>query len=119
MRRAMNVIHALEAIPNPRHRRGRRYPLYGLLAVVILAAMHPSQSPLADGWIRVWVTRDVAVGTCAPQNDLLTHPALGVRAVKRIPGCATFRSTVSKLPVEALEDALTSSCSCWRNAIKH
>jgi hypothetical protein len=28
----MNVIQALKTIPDPRSRRGRHYPLFGLLA---------------------------------------------------------------------------------------
>jgi hypothetical protein len=40
----MNVIHALKAIPDPRRRRGRHYPLYGLLAIALLAAMHGDRS---------------------------------------------------------------------------
>jgi len=40
----MNVIQALTTIPDPRRRRGRHYPLYGLLAIALLAAMHGERS---------------------------------------------------------------------------
>ena len=40
----MNVIQALKTIPDPRSRRGRQYPLFGLLAIVLLAAMHGERS---------------------------------------------------------------------------
>ena len=40
----MNVIQALTTIPDPRRRRGRQYPLFGLLAIVLLAAMHGERS---------------------------------------------------------------------------
>jgi hypothetical protein len=36
----------LRMIPDPRGRRGRVYPLYGLLAVLILAVMHGENSLL-------------------------------------------------------------------------
>ena len=40
----MNVIQALKTIPDPRSRRGRHYPLFGLLAIVLRAAMHGERS---------------------------------------------------------------------------
>jgi len=40
----MNGIQALKTIPDPRSRRGRQYPLFGLLAIVLLAAMHGERS---------------------------------------------------------------------------
>jgi len=40
----MNVIQALKTIPDPRRRRGRHYPLFGLLAIVLRAAMHGERS---------------------------------------------------------------------------
>ena len=40
----MNVIQALTTIPDPRRRRGRQYPLFGLLAIVLRAAMHGERS---------------------------------------------------------------------------
>ena len=40
----MNVIQALTTIPDPRSRRGRHYPLFGLLAIVLRAAMHGERS---------------------------------------------------------------------------
>ena len=35
-----SFLDLLRAIPDPRSRRGRIYPLYGMLAVLVLAAMH-------------------------------------------------------------------------------
>ena len=37
----MHGIQALTTIPDPRRRRGRHSPLFGLLAIVLRAAMHP------------------------------------------------------------------------------
>ena len=84
----MNVIQALKTIPDPRSRRGRQYPLFGLLAIVLLAAMHGERS-LRGMWL--WAR--------ARQDDLLTHPALGLRAVRRIPSLATFWYAVRKRPL--------------------
>ena len=88
----MNVIQALKTIPDPRSRRGRQYPLFGLLAIVLLAAMHGERS-LRGMWL--WAR--------ARQDDLLTHPALGLRAVRRIPSLATFWYAVRTTPAGELE----------------
>ncbi len=37
----MHAIQVLSTIPDPRRRHGRHYPLYGFLAIVLRAAMHP------------------------------------------------------------------------------
>ena len=46
----MNVIQALKTIPDPRRRRDRHYPLFGLLAIVLRAAMHGERS-LRGMWL--------------------------------------------------------------------
>ena len=66
----MNGIQALTTIPDPRSRRGRHYPLFGLLAIVLLAAMHGERS-LRGMWL--WAR--------ARQDDLLTHPRSEERRV--------------------------------------
>ena len=40
----MNVLQALKSIADPRKRQGRQYPFYGLLAILLLAAMHGERS---------------------------------------------------------------------------
>jgi len=89
----MNVIQALKTIPDPRSRRGRHYPLFSLLAIVLLAAMHGERS-LRGMWL--W----------ARQDDLITHPDLGLRAVRRIPSLATFWYAVRMTPAGERERAL-------------
>ena len=42
----------------------------------------------------------------ARQDDRLTHPPLGVRAMRQIPRLATFRSAVRTTPAGDLERAL-------------
>ena len=100
----MHVIQALKAIPDPRRRHGRCCLLVGLLAIVLRAAMHGERS-LRGMWL--WAR--------ARQDDLLTHPALGLRAVRRIPSLATFWYAVRTTPAGDLERALVPCCR--RNAI--
>ena len=40
----MHGIQALTTIPDPHRRRDRHYPRFGLLAIVLRAAMHPSHT---------------------------------------------------------------------------
>ena len=80
------VLEALKTIPDPRQRQGRQYPLYGLLAVLLLAAMHGEHS-LRGMWL--WAKRR--------EKEILFTPALGFRAVRRLAGLGTFWYALSKL----------------------
>jgi hypothetical protein len=93
--KSQTVIQALKTIPDPRKRQGRQYPLYGLLAILLLAAMHGERS-LRGMWL------------CARERvrQLLFYPELGSRAVRRIPGLATFWYALSKFEGGELERAL-------------
>ncbi len=91
----MPGIQALTTLPDPRRRRGRHYPLFGLRAIVLRAAMHGERS-FRGRWR--WAR--------ARQDDLRTHPALGVRAVRRIPRRATFGSAGRTTPAGERERAL-------------
>ncbi len=91
----MNVLQALKKIQDPRKRQGRQYPLYGLLAILLLAAMHGERS-LRGMWM--WA--------CEHKEMLLSYPVLGLRAVKRIPGLATFWYALSKLQGGEMESVL-------------
>jgi hypothetical protein len=93
----MNVLQALKKIRDPRKRQGRQYPLYGLLAILLLAAMHGERS-LRGMWM--WA--------CEHKEMLLSYPVLGLRAVKRIPGLATFWYALSKLQGGEMECVLHS-----------
>ncbi len=87
----MHIIQALTTISDLR----RRYcPLSGLLTIVLRAAMHGERS-LRGMWF--WAR--------ARQDDLRTHPALGVRAVRRIPSLVTFGSAGRNTPAGERERA--------------
>lgn len=89
------VLQALKTIPDPRKRQGRQYPLYGLLAILLMAAMQGERS-LRGMWL--WARER--------EKQLLNHAALGLRAVRRIPGLATFWYALSKLNGGEVERAL-------------
>ncbi len=91
----MHGIQALTTIPDPRRRRSRHSPLLSLLTLVLRAAMHGERS-LRGLWL--WAR--------ARQDDLLTHPALGGRAARRIPRRATFGSAGRTTPAGERERAL-------------
>ncbi|MGB9774853.1 MAG: transposase family protein [Bacteroidota bacterium] len=93
--KSQSVLQALQAIPDPRGRQGRQYPLYGLLAILLLAAMHGERS-LRGMWL--WARER--------EKILLSYPQLRLRAVGRIPGLATFWYALSRLQGGALEQAL-------------
>ncbi len=95
MTMSKSVLQALKSIPDVRGRQGRQYPLYGLLAILLLAAMHGERS-LRGMWL--WARER--------ERILLSYPALGLRAVRRIPGLATFWYALSQLQGGKLEAAL-------------
>ncbi len=92
---APTVLEALKTIPDPRKRQGRQYPLYGLLAVLLLAAMHGERS-LRGMWL--WAKQR--------EKEILFTPALGFRAARRIAGLGTFWYALSKLKGGELERAM-------------
>jgi hypothetical protein len=83
MAMAKTVLQALKEIPEPHKRQGRQYPLYGLLAVLVLAALQGERS-LRGMW--QWAS--------GREAEWLSYPSPGFRAVKRIPGLATFSQLV-------------------------
>ncbi|MCS7260139.1 MAG: transposase family protein [Anaerolineae bacterium] len=91
----MSLLERLQQIPDPRSRRRREYPLYALLAALILAAAHGENS-LRQMWL--WGRR------WAPL--LVRHPALGLASRAKFPALGTFWYTLQKLPPEELEHAL-------------
>jgi hypothetical protein len=95
MAMAKTVLQALKEIPDPRKRQGRQYPLYGLLAVLVLAALQGQRS-LRGMW--QWAS--------GREAEWLSYPSPGFRAVKRIPGLSTFWYALSKLSAGELERAL-------------
>lgn len=91
----MSLLERLQQIPDPRSRHRREYPLYALLAVLILAAAHGENSlHRMWQWGRRW----------APL--LVQHAALGLASRAKFPALGTFWYTLQKLPSEELEHAL-------------
>lgn len=89
------VLQALKTIPDPRKRQGRQYPLYGLLAILLVAAMQGERS-LRGMWL--WARER--------EGQWLNHAALGLRAERRIPGLAPFWYALSMLSGGEVERAL-------------
>jgi hypothetical protein len=82
----MTLLERLQQIPDPRSRRRREYPLYALLAILILAAAHGEDSlHRMWRWGKQW----------APM--LVRHPALGLTSRAKFPALGTFWYTLQKL----------------------
>jgi len=87
---SITLVQALGAVPDPRHRRGRRHSLQSVLLLALGAVLAGARSyaAIAD-WAAV---ADQAVAVCG-------HP----------PHASTIRRLLSRLDAAALEAALT----CW------
>ena len=86
---SVRLVQALKAIPDPRHRRGRRHGLQSVLLLALQAVMAGASSWIAIAqWART-----------APQ-------ALGVCGVS--PSAATFRQVLAAVDIAAVEAALTT-----------
>src|SRR3954453_13057767 len=86
---SIRLVQALKAVPDPRHRRGRRHGLQSVLLLALQAVMAGASS---WGAIAQWATT-------APQ-------ALGVCGVS--PSAATFRRVLAAVAIAAVEAALTT-----------
>jgi len=92
----MSLLERLKAIPDPRSRRRREYPHYGLLAILILAAAHGEHS-LRGMWM--WGKERA--------DQLLGYFPLGLWANPRFPSLGTFWYLLSRIDAGVLEQALT------------
>lgn len=99
-----SLLDLLQRIPDPRGRRGRVYPLYGLLAVLILAAMHGENS-LLGMW--EWAKEREA--------RLVNQAVLGVWGRPHLPCLGTFWYALCHLDVGALERVLREWVAGERN----
>lgn len=95
-----SLLDHLGTVPDPRQRQGRRYPLAGLLALLILAALY-GQSSLHGMW--AWAR--------AHQHLLLE--ALGFETRGRLPALTTLWNTLQRLDVEALMRAVSAWAQSW------
>lgn len=80
------LLQALEAVPDPRHRRGRRHPLQSMLYLALAAVLAG-----ADSW--------AAIADWAAVTD---HD---VTAGRRPPHASTFRRLLGQVDVTAVEAA--------------
>lgn len=88
------VLDALRQVPDPRSRRGRVYPLHGILAVLLLAAMH-GETSLRGMW--QWGKRRA--------RRLVGYEPLGLWG-SGYPGLSTVWTVLQRLDAEALVAAL-------------
>src|SRR3954447_11537299 len=86
---SIGLVQALTAVPDPRHRRGRRHGLQSVLLLALQAVMAGASSWVA---IAQWAAT-------APQ-------ALGICGVS--PSAATFRRVLAAVDIAAVEAALTT-----------
>ena len=91
----MTLLWCLQQLPDPRSRHRREYPLYSLLAVLLLAAAHGENS-LRGMWL--WGQ--------ARAQALQSYRPLGLWGNARFPTLGTFWYALQKLAPGALEQAL-------------
>ena len=91
----MSLLERLKSIPDPRSRRRREYPLYGLLAILILAAAHGENS-LRGMWL--WGKERA--------EQLLSYRPLGLWANQRFPSLGTFWYLLKRLDAGEVEKVL-------------
>ena len=85
----MHGIQALTTIPDPRRRRGRHYPLFGLLAIVLRAAItgNGRDAGCGCGRVRVRTTGSpFRPSACAPCDGFRAWRRAGLRYARRPPG---------------------------------
>ena len=96
---SITLVQALGAVPDPRHRRGRRHSLQSVLLLALGAVLAGARSyaAIAD-WAAV---AEQAVAVCGPP-----------------PHASTIRRLLSRLDTTALEAALTSWVLARRQAMQ-
>ena len=94
-----SLLDVLAAIPDPRGRHGRRYPIQSLLAALILAAIN-GQASLRGMWLWARV-----------HSDWLTRHLPFHR--NRIPALETFRTLLCRLDLPLLLEAFNG----WLTAV--
>ncbi|HID34201.1 MAG TPA: transposase family protein [Anaerolineae bacterium] len=94
-----SLLEQLRTVPDPRSRHGRVYPLDGMLAVLILAAMHGENS-LLGMW--PWAK--------AREQRLENYMPLGLWARPHLPSLATFWQVLQKRDAGVLERVAREGC---------
>lgn len=90
--RREHLLTALKSVPDPRHKRGVRYPLAGVLALAVTATIAGARSFTAIGqWAQAATVEDLA--------------AFGL-ARATAPGESTLRKLFARVDADALDHAL-------------
>lgn len=100
-----SLLDHLRRVPDPRRREGRIYPLAGVLAILILAAIH-GESSLRGMWI--WAK--------AREEELVEEKALGLWGAGRLPALSAVWYILRKLDGKALEEAIVVWARGWGRA---
>ncbi len=97
-----SLLDYLAMVPDPRRRQGRIYPLVGILAMLILAALN-GQKSLRGMWI--WAQKHWEL--------FRKEMALGFWAVGRLPCLTEIWNILTRLNTKALEEAITAWAKGW------
>lgn len=97
-----SLLERLRGVRDPRSRRGRVYPLYGLLAVLILAAMHGENS-LRGMW--QWAKKR--------EEQLVNYRPLGLWGRDRLPSLGVFWYVLGKMEAGELERVIGEWVASW------
>ncbi len=97
-----SLLGYLSRVRDPRRRQGRIYPLAGILAILILAALH-GESSLRGMW--VWAKER--------EEKLIKEKVLGFWGAGRLPALSAIWYLLRDLDGEALEGAIAAWAAQW------
>ena len=95
-----SLLDWLKTVPDPRSRHGRGYPLWGLLAMLILGALH-GEGSLRGMWL--WAVK---------HWPALFEP-LGLLGNPHAPVYSTVWEVMSRLDAPRLEEVMTAWVNSW------
>jgi hypothetical protein len=95
-----SLLDWLKTVPDPRSRHGRGYPLWGLLAMLILGALH-GEGSLRGMWL--WAVK---------HWPALFQP-LGLLGNPHAPVYSTYWEVMSRLDTARLEEVMSAWVNSW------
>jgi hypothetical protein len=95
-----SLLDWLKTVPDPRSRRGRGYPLWGVLAMLMLGALH-GEGSLRGMWM--WAVKHW------PE----LYERLGLLGNPHAPAYSTVWEVMSRLDVARLEEIVTAWVNSW------